>query len=113
MMRVVVVGQGYVGLPLSVRAAQVGHQVIAYDVDRPGRNGLLAGESYIEDARGARHPVDGLVRRGEVNPEELASADAVVLLSDHDQFDFDEIVQQARFIFDCRYRLRGPHVQYL
>ena len=33
MMRVVVVGQGYVGLPLSVRAAQVGHRVVAYDVD--------------------------------------------------------------------------------
>ncbi|MFM9662762.1 hypothetical protein, partial [Streptomyces scabiei] len=32
-MRVVVVGQGYVGLPLAIRAAEVGHEVIGYDVD--------------------------------------------------------------------------------
>jgi UDP-N-acetyl-D-glucosamine dehydrogenase len=58
-------------------------------------------------------PVDGLTRRVEVTPEELASADAVVLLTDHDLFDFDEIVRHGRFILDCRHRLRGPHVEYL
>ena len=58
-------------------------------------------------------PVDGLVRRVDVTPEEMASADAVVLLTDHDGFDFDEIVQHARFTFDCRHRLRGPDVEYL
>ena len=30
--RVIVVGLGYVGLPLAVRAAQCGHEVIGYDV---------------------------------------------------------------------------------
>ena len=49
MMRVAVVGQGYVGVPLSVRAAQVGHQVVAYDIDETRVKRLLAGESYIED----------------------------------------------------------------
>src|SRR6476661_495106 len=49
MMRVAVVGQGYVGLLLSVRAAQVGHQVVAYDIDETRVKRLLAGESYIED----------------------------------------------------------------
>lgn len=49
MTRVVVVGLGYVGLPLAMRAAEVGHQVIGYDTD-PGRvKRLAAGESYIED----------------------------------------------------------------
>src|SRR3954447_6500985 len=48
-MRVVVVGQGYVGLPLAVRAAQVGHQVIGYDIDKERVKRLAAGESYIED----------------------------------------------------------------
>lgn len=58
-------------------------------------------------------PVDGLVRRVEATPEELASADAVVLLTDHDQFDFDEIVRYAPFTLDCRHRIRGPHVEHL
>lgn len=32
-MKVVVVGQGYVGLPLAVRAAEAGHDVVGIDVD--------------------------------------------------------------------------------
>ena len=49
MTTVVVAGLGYVGLPLAMRAAQAGHQVIGYDTD-PSRVKLLeAGESYIED----------------------------------------------------------------
>src|SRR5256885_7155439 len=49
MMRVVIAGQGYVGLPLAVRAAQVGHDVVGYDVDKERIKRLAAGESYIED----------------------------------------------------------------
>jgi UDP-N-acetyl-D-glucosamine dehydrogenase len=58
-------------------------------------------------------PVDGLARRIQVTAEELASADAVVLLTDHDEFDFDEIVRHAPLTLDCRHRLRGPDVEYL
>lgn len=58
-------------------------------------------------------PVDGLLCRVDVTREELESADAVVLLTDHDEFDFDDIVSHARFILDCRHRLEGPHVEYL
>ncbi len=53
-MRVVIAGQGYVGLPLAVRAAERGHEVIGYDVD-PGRVGrLVATESYVEDVPSER-----------------------------------------------------------
>ena len=31
--RVLVLGQGYVGLQLALRAVEVGHDVIAYDID--------------------------------------------------------------------------------
>ncbi|MFE0687998.1 nucleotide sugar dehydrogenase [Streptomyces xiamenensis] len=48
-MHVVVVGQGYVGLPLAVRAAEVGHQVVGYDIDPHRVDKLTRGESYIED----------------------------------------------------------------
>jgi UDP-N-acetyl-D-glucosamine dehydrogenase len=58
-------------------------------------------------------PVDGLLCRVDVTHEELAAADAVVLLTDHDEFDLDDIVGHAGFILDCRHRLEGPHVEYL
>lgn len=58
-------------------------------------------------------PVDGLLCRVDVTHEELAAADAVVLLTDHDDFDFEDIVSHAGFILDCRHRLDGPHVEYL
>jgi len=48
-MRVVVVGQGYVGLPLAVRAAQVGHDVVGFDVDEERIKRLSGGESYVDD----------------------------------------------------------------
>jgi UDP-N-acetyl-D-glucosamine dehydrogenase len=48
-MRVVVAGQGYVGLPLAVRAAQVGHAVVGYDVDEERVKRLVSGESYVDD----------------------------------------------------------------
>ncbi|MFJ3923371.1 nucleotide sugar dehydrogenase [Streptomyces sp. NPDC090022] len=69
-MRVVVVGQGYVGLPLAIRAAEVGHQVVGYDVDGRRVKSLAAGESYVEDVSSER-----LVRaleRGTYQPSELA-----------------------------------------
>ncbi|MCY0926751.1 nucleotide sugar dehydrogenase [Streptomyces sp. H27-H1] len=53
-MRVVVVGQGYVGLPLAIRAAEVGHQVVGYDVDVRRVKSLAAGESYVEDVSSER-----------------------------------------------------------
>ena len=47
--RVVVVGQGYVGLPLAMRAVEVGYQVVGYDTDERRIKSLSAGESYVED----------------------------------------------------------------
>ncbi|MFK0046430.1 nucleotide sugar dehydrogenase [Streptomyces sp. NPDC090741] len=69
-MRVVVVGQGYVGLPLAVRAAEVGHQVIGYDVDARRVKSLAAGESYVEDVSSER--LTRVLERGAYQPSELA-----------------------------------------
>ena len=46
---VVVVGQGYVGLPLAMRAVEVGHQVVGFDTDAARTARLAAGDSYIDD----------------------------------------------------------------
>src|SRR5215469_6114536 len=57
--------------------------------------------------------VDGTVPRVEPTPEELAAADVVVLLTDHDAFDVDDIRTHARYVFDCRHRLAGANVESL
>ena len=57
--------------------------------------------------------VDGLVTRVEFTPGELADADAVLLLTDHDAFDYDLVVQHASFVFDCRRKVSGANVETL
>ena len=47
--KLVVVGQGYVGLPIAMRAVQVGFRVVGIDLDTVRVAALAAGESYIED----------------------------------------------------------------
>ena len=49
MSKVVILGQGYVGLPLAVAAADAGHTTIGFDVDSDRIRQLAAGESYVED----------------------------------------------------------------
>ncbi|MGW8951706.1 nucleotide sugar dehydrogenase [Streptomyces sp. NPDC055709] len=52
--KVVVVGQGYVGLPLAVRVVEAGHSVVGLDVDEMRVKRLAAGESFAEDVSSPR-----------------------------------------------------------
>jgi nucleotide sugar dehydrogenase len=52
--RVVIVGQGYVGLPVAMRASEMGYQVIGYEVDRGRLAALQAGRSFVEDVSDER-----------------------------------------------------------
>jgi len=47
--KVVVVGQGYVGLPVAMRANEVGFDVVGIDVDEHRVNSLRGGLSYVGD----------------------------------------------------------------
>ncbi|WP_439676450.1 nucleotide sugar dehydrogenase [Embleya sp. MST-111070] len=80
-MRVVIAGQGYVGLPLAVRAAQVGHEVVGYDVDRERVKRLAAGESYVEDIAAAevRAILDAGRYRATSEPRDLGGYDIAVI----------------------------------
>jgi UDP-N-acetyl-D-glucosamine dehydrogenase len=54
------------------------------------------------------------VARAELSVEELQAADIVVVVTDHDAFGWDIVLEQARRIFDTRHRLpRAPNVEYL
>ena len=47
-MKVLVIGQGYVGLTIAISAANVGHQVLGYDINTALVNALNLGSSHIE-----------------------------------------------------------------
>ncbi|MFF9277364.1 nucleotide sugar dehydrogenase [Streptomyces griseosporeus] len=53
-MHICVLGQGYVGLPLALRAAEAGYRVTGYELDRERCEKLAAGSSYIEDIDSTR-----------------------------------------------------------
>jgi len=46
-LRVGIVGCGYVGLPLGLRFAEVGHRVTGFDLDQKKVDTLNRGQSYI------------------------------------------------------------------
>jgi UDP-N-acetyl-D-mannosaminuronic acid dehydrogenase/UDP-N-acetyl-D-glucosamine dehydrogenase len=52
--RLAVVGQGYVGLPVAMRAVDVGFTVTGVDLDPHRVAALAAGDSYVEDVSSAR-----------------------------------------------------------
>lgn len=54
MSKVVIVGLGYVGLPLAIRAAEVGHQVVGVDLDVSKIESLRQGVSYVGDVSETR-----------------------------------------------------------
>jgi UDP-N-acetyl-D-glucosamine dehydrogenase len=81
MERLAVVGQGYVGLPVAVRACEVGFDVVGFDIDDHRIKRLAAGESLVEDiteerlaaalASGRYHPTS--------DPAHLAGFDAAII----------------------------------
>ena len=47
--KVVVLGQGYVGLPLAIRAVEVGYEVVGFDTDTKRVELLADASSFVED----------------------------------------------------------------
>jgi len=79
--RVVVVGAGYVGLPLAVECAKAGFSTTAYDRAADKVAALQAGDSYIDDV-----PSDALAPllasgkfSASADPAVLAEADAIII----------------------------------
>jgi UDP-N-acetyl-D-glucosamine dehydrogenase len=71
---------------------------------------VRAADPYVVEAI----PLDGRVARIDLTEEELKAADAVVVLTDHDDFDYEAVARHARFVLDCRNRIgTRPNVQVL
>jgi len=73
----------------------------------------LGAEVRVHDSWAAKHNIDVVASRVELTPDELRRADAVVLVTDHDDLDFDLIVEHSQYILDTRNRITGQNVDRL
>ena len=78
-MKIGVVGLGYVGLPLAVAFAEVGHDVIGLDTAPQRVDAVARGESYVEDISNERLRALGDRVRATKRYAELAAAEAIVI----------------------------------
>jgi nucleotide sugar dehydrogenase len=69
---------------------------------------LRAVDPYVEPLR-----VPSDVTLVPLESAELRAADAVVILADHDVFDFDLVQRESSYVFDTRNRCGGPVVERL
>jgi UDP-N-acetyl-D-glucosamine dehydrogenase len=103
--RVLVLGMAYkknTGDARESPALEVLRQLVTMGAD------VAVTDPYVEDRF-----VPSDVERVDCTPEEIAAADAIVLLVDHDAFDYDSF-SSAAYVFDCQHRIpRGPNVEYL
>jgi UDP-N-acetyl-D-glucosamine dehydrogenase len=67
----------------------------------------------LADPHVGASPIDDRVTRVEATVEEAASADGVLLLTDHAAFDLPAIAAAAQYLLDTRHRVTGPTVEYL
>jgi UDP-N-acetyl-D-glucosamine dehydrogenase len=49
----------------------------------------------------------------ELTEDEVQEADAVVVVTDHDTFDYDMVRERARYVLDTRNRISGPRIESL
>jgi UDP-N-acetyl-D-glucosamine dehydrogenase len=83
-------------------AAEIARQLHALGVD------VRAADPHV-----AHRWTDPFVARVDLTSDELSNADAVVLITDHDDFDYDLVRRHARYVLDTRHRLDGPRVEHL
>jgi UDP-N-acetyl-D-glucosamine dehydrogenase len=73
----------------------------------------LGAEVRVADPHVPDEQVDRRVTRVDATAEELKGADAVVLITDHDCFDYDAVAGHSSYVLDTRRRLEGPNVEHL
>lgn len=79
--KIVIVGQGYVGLPVAIRANEVGYNVVGVDVDKRRVDDLQAGRSYVDDI--SHSSLQGATNSGRYLPtanyDDVAGFDVAVI----------------------------------
>ena len=83
-------------------AAVIARQLLALGADVRGADPHVADDEFSPP-----------VTRVDATPEEVAEADAVVVLVDHDDFDLEALVEHAAYVLDTRHVVHGPRVEHL
>jgi UDP-N-acetyl-D-glucosamine dehydrogenase len=73
----------------------------------------LGAEVVVHDTHVERFHLDDRADRVAMTPAELERADAVVVVTDHDDVDYDLVARHARYVFDARHRMSGDNVELL
>lgn len=107
--KLVVVGQGYVGLPIAMRAVQAGFDVVGLDVDPVRVSNLQSGESYIEDVpdEELKSALDSGKYRATTDATDLASFGYVIITV---PTPLKETVPDLSFIEDSAAAI-SPHIE--
>jgi UDP-N-acetyl-D-glucosamine dehydrogenase len=79
--KVLVIGQGYVGLPLALAIAEAGHEVVGFDLNQDLVRNLNSGRSHIEDVQDT--DLENLIKksnyRATSNPSDFAESDIAII----------------------------------
>ena len=104
-LKIVIIGLGYVGLPLARQFSKVGICVVGLDVDQKKIQALNAGKSYIKhiDSAEIRNMIDGGCFQASTDFQLVAEADAVLIcvptpLSRHREPDLSYVLDTAHAI---------------
>ncbi|HKS98954.1 MAG TPA: nucleotide sugar dehydrogenase [Rugosimonospora sp.] len=73
----------------------------------------LGAQVHAVEPYAAPYAAAGGARLVELTGDEVTAADAVVVLTDHDVFDYDLVRQHASYVFDTRARCSGSNVEQL
>ena len=80
-MKVAVIGQGYVGLPLAISIANAGHEVIGFDVNPKITDQLNSGVSHIEDIKNSElnTVIEKIKYRATSDPKLLSESEIAII----------------------------------
>ena len=73
----------------------------------------LGADVVVHDEHAGPNDLDAVAGRVALTVDEVERADAIVLVTDHDDVDYGLVTRHGRYVFDTRNRLRGDGVELL
>jgi UDP-N-acetyl-D-mannosaminuronic acid dehydrogenase/UDP-N-acetyl-D-glucosamine dehydrogenase len=68
---------------------------------------------HVLDSHVEPHRCPSAMKLVDLTEAGVRQADAVVVLTDHEDVDYALVEREARFVLDTRHRMTGPQVEYL
>lgn len=73
----------------------------------------LGAQVWVADSHVGQHPIDDVVERVVLDRRRLEESDAVIIVTDHDDVDYDLVASASSYVFDARNRANGTSVESL